>query len=57
MSNLAEYSRARAARDPGFANGLEEGYERFKIVALLRQAREEAGSRQKPSAHRLATEK
>ncbi len=39
MSDLTKYARARAARDPEFAEGLEAGYEDFKIGALLRQAR------------------
>lgn len=39
MSDLTRYSRARAARDPEFAEGLEAGYQDFKIGVLLRQAR------------------
>jgi len=43
MSDLTRYVRARAARDPEFAEGLEAGYADLKIGTLLRQAREKAG--------------
>ena len=57
MSDLTRYSRARAARDPEFAEGLEAGYQDFKIGVLLRQARERAGLTQEEVAVRLATKK
>lgn len=57
MSDLTKYSRARAARDAEFAEGLEAGYQDFKIGALLRQARERAGLTQEEVAVRLATKK
>lgn len=57
MSDLTKYSQARAARDPEFAEGLESGYQDFKIGALLRQARERAGLTQADVAERLATKK
>ena len=57
MSDLTEYVRARAARDPEFAEGFEEGYADFKIGAMLRQAREQAGLTQEEIARRLATQK
>ncbi|HYG62102.1 MAG TPA: helix-turn-helix transcriptional regulator [Thermoanaerobaculia bacterium] len=57
MSDLTKYVRARAARDPKFAQGFEEGYENFKIGALLRQARERAGLTQEEVARRLETKK
>lgn len=57
MSDLAKYTRSRAARDPEFAAGLEAGYEDFKIGALLRQARERAGLTQEEVAVRLETKK
>src|SRR5215212_2286618 len=57
MSNLTKYTRSRAARDPEFAEGLEAGYEDFKIGALLRQAREQAGLTQEDVAERLETKK
>lgn len=57
MSDLTRYSRARAARDPEFSEGLEAGYQDFKIGVLLRQARERAGLTQEEVAVRLATKK
>jgi HTH-type transcriptional regulator / antitoxin HipB len=57
MSDLAKYTRSRAARDPEFAEGLEADYEEFKIGALLRQARERAGLTQEEVAERLETKK
>ncbi len=57
MSDLKRYSKARAKRDPEFAEGLEEGYADFKIGAMLRQAREQAGLTQEGLAKRLATQK
>lgn len=57
MSDLARYTRARAARDPEFAEGLEEGYDDFRVGVLLRQAREEAGLTQEELAARLNTQK
>jgi hypothetical protein len=41
--DLDRYTRTRAAHDPEFAEGLERGDVDFKVRALLRQAREEAG--------------
>ncbi len=57
MSDLTRYSKGRAARDPEFAEGLESGYEEFKVGVLLRRAREEAGLTQEELAARLETKK
>ena len=57
MSELARYSKERAARDLEFAEGLESGYEEFKVGVLLRQAWEEAGLTQEELAARLETKK
>ena len=57
MSDITRYARARAARDPEFAEGLESGYAEFKVGALLRQAREQAGLTQEEVAERLETKK
>jgi HTH-type transcriptional regulator / antitoxin HipB len=57
MSDLTRYTNGRAARDPEFAEGLESGYEEFKVGVLLRQAREEAGLTQEELATRLDTKK
>jgi transcriptional regulator with XRE-family HTH domain len=57
MGDLTRYTRARAERDAGFADGLEGGYEDFKVGILLRQAREAAGLTQEEVALRLNTKK
>ncbi len=57
MSDLAKYVKTRAARAPEFAEGLEAGYSEFKVGALLRQARENAGLTQEQVADRLETKK
>jgi HTH-type transcriptional regulator/antitoxin HipB len=57
MSDITKYARTRAERDPEFAEGLEPGYEDFKVGVLLRQARERAGLTQEEVAKRLETKK
>ena len=57
MSDLRKYARERTARDREFAEGLEAGYQDFKIGVLLRQAREKAGLTQEDVARRLDTKK
>jgi|SRR5947209_2037820 len=57
MSDVTRYTRARAARDPEFAEDLEPGYAEFKVGVLLRQAREQAGLTQEEVAERLETKK
>ena len=43
MSDLRKYIKKRKSRDPKFAKNYDSGYEQFKIGAILKQAREEAG--------------
>jgi HTH-type transcriptional regulator / antitoxin HipB len=57
MNDLTRYMKERATRDPEFAEGLQSGYEEFKVGVLLRQAREEAGLTQEELATRLHTKK
>jgi DNA-binding XRE family transcriptional regulator len=57
MSDLKNYIAKRTACDPDFARDFEAGYERFKIGAVLKQAREEAGITQEELALRLHTQK
>ncbi len=57
MSDLKKYVSTRKARDPEFEKGYEEGYQAFKIGALLRLAREESGLTQEEVAKRLNTKK
>ena len=57
MSDLKKYVKERKQRDKSFAKGYEEGYERFKIGVVLRQARESAGLTQEELARKLKTKK
>jgi HTH-type transcriptional regulator/antitoxin HipB len=57
MSDLQRYIKERKARDPEFAKGFDSGYEQFKIGAMLKQARVEAGVTQEELAARLHTKK
>ena len=57
MSDLKRYINERKKRDPRFARGYKQGYERFKIGVMLRQARESAGLTQEELARRLKTKK
>jgi len=57
MSDLEKYIKQRKKSDPAFAEGFDAGYESFKIGAMLRQAREEAGLTQEEIARKLHTKK
>lgn len=57
MSDLKKYIKERKQRDKVFALNYEQGYEDFKIGAMLRQAREAAGLTQEELAKRLLTKK
>lgn len=57
MSDLKKYVVERKRRDRDFADDFEEGFERFKIGATLRKAREAAGLSQEELAIRLKTKK
>jgi HTH-type transcriptional regulator / antitoxin HipB len=57
MSDLQKYIEARKKRDPEFAKDFDKGYQDFKIGAILRQAREEAGFTQEEIAHQMNTKK
>lgn len=57
MGDLEKYIRKRKKTDKEFAEGFEEGYQKFKIGVLLRQAREMAGLTQEELARRLKTKK
>ncbi len=57
MSDLKKYVSSRKADDPEFSEGYDEGYQAFKIGALLRQARENSGLTQEEIAERLNTKK
>jgi ribosome-binding protein aMBF1 (putative translation factor) len=57
MSDLQAYISKRKKEDPEFADGFEEGYQKFKIGVMLRIARQEAGLTQEEVAARLNTHK
>jgi HTH-type transcriptional regulator/antitoxin HipB len=53
MDDLDKYIKKRTKQNPKFA----EGFEQFKIGALLKQARLEAGLTQEQVAQKLKTQK
>lgn len=57
MKDLKSYIEERKARDLDFAQGYDSGYLEFKIGAMLRAAREEAGMTQEQLAQKLHTKK
>ena len=57
MSDLEAYIEKRKARDPKFAENFESGYQKFKIGAMLKLAREDSGLTQQQLAERLNTKK
>ncbi len=57
MSDLQKYIEKRKDRDPEFARNYEFGYQQFKIGAMLKLAREEAGLTQEELAKKLNTKK
>jgi HTH-type transcriptional regulator/antitoxin HipB len=57
MSELKKYVKKRKKRDPEFVREYAAGYEAFKIGALLRMAREDAGLTQEELARKLHTKK
>ncbi len=57
MSDLRKYVGKRKKRDNKFSLSYDQGYERFKLGAMLRQARLDAGMTQEQLARRLKTKK
>jgi DNA-binding XRE family transcriptional regulator len=57
MSDLQAYITKRKKDDPKFSKEYEEGYLHFKIGALLKQARENAGLTQEEVAKQMNTQK
>lgn len=57
MSDLQKYISNRKNADSEFEDGFEEGYQAFKIGALLKQAREASGLTQEKIAEKLHTKK
>jgi len=57
MDDLKKYVEKRKSSDRDFAKNYRNGYEKFKIGVLLRQAREDSGLTQEELARRLKTKK
>lgn len=57
MSDLKQYVKKRKLTDKKFAEGYDEGYAEFKIGAVLRDLREEAGLTQEELAATIHTKK
>ncbi|MDU9050602.1 MAG: helix-turn-helix transcriptional regulator [Candidatus Electrothrix sp. Rat3] len=51
--NLQTYIKERKARDSEFTDGYEAGYQDFKIGAMLKAARKEAGMTQEQVAEKV----
>lgn len=57
MDDLDKYIEKRGKKSPQFAKDFERGYEQFKIGAMLKQARLDAGLTQEEVAKKLKTQK
>lgn len=57
MSDLRVYIDGRKKRDPEFAENYDNGFQDFKLGAMLRQAREDAGLTQEELAIKISTKK
>lgn len=57
MSDLKTYIKRRKAKDREIAAGFEEGYQKFKIGVVLKEARKAAGFTQEELARRIRTKK
>ena len=57
MSDLKNYINKRKKTDTAFSEGFDSGYGEFKIGAVLKQARIEAGITQEDLALQLNTKK
>ncbi len=57
MDDLEKYIEKRKKTSPEFATDFEAGYSNFRIGAILKQARIEAGMTQEEIAQQLNTKK
>lgn len=55
MSDLDRFIAEEKAKNPSFAEGFDEGYERFKLGVLLQAAREDAGLTKQALAETMRT--
>ena len=56
MGGVSEPTAA-PPRDPAFAEGYDEGFQRFKLGVVLKMARKEAGMTQEEVAKKVGTKK
>ena len=57
MDDLQRVIAKRKSTDPEFTRAFDQGYEEFKIGALLKEARQSAGLTQEALAEKLKTKK
>ncbi len=57
MSDLQKYIKKRKVTDSKFSQNYDTGYAEFKIGAMLKVAREQAGLTQEQLANKLHTKK
>ncbi|WP_300674890.1 helix-turn-helix transcriptional regulator [Desulfoluna sp.] len=57
MSDVQKYKAKRASKDPDFWKDYDERFATFRLGALLKQARQEAGMTQEEIARELQTTK
>jgi DNA-binding XRE family transcriptional regulator len=57
MSDLQKYIKERKQKDKEFAENFDDGYQAFKVGALLKKVREESGLTQEEVAKQLHTKK
>lgn len=57
MSDIQQYTEKRKATDKEFSGGFEVGYNHFRVGAILKQARLEAGLTQVQVAEAIGTQK
>jgi HTH-type transcriptional regulator/antitoxin HipB len=57
MDDFDKYIKKRKAKSPEFIKNYDNGYEQFKIGALLKEARLDAGLTQEQVSGKLKTRK
>lgn len=57
MDDLDKYIEKRKKTNPDFAEGYDEGYEKFKVSVLLKEARLSNGLTQQELAEKIHTTK
>jgi len=57
MSDLKKYTKKRLSSDVAFRDGFEDGFEKFRIGVMLKQARLDAGLTQGQVASAIGIQK